>query len=77
MPRSFAWSGPTTVAAGENGTTHYRIQGLTLVIEYAPQSIGGDASMRVHPMYRDPTAALIALMHSLAPTRSPPAVRDA
>ncbi len=51
----FAWSGPTTVAAGENGTAYYRIQGPTLVIEYAPQRIGGDASMHVHAMYRDPT----------------------
>lgn len=33
----FAWSGPTT-----NGTpAYYRIQGPTLVIEYAPQPLGG------------------------------------
>jgi hypothetical protein len=26
-----------------------------LVIEYAPQTLGGDPSMHVHTMYRDPT----------------------
>ena len=44
----FAWSGPTT-----NGTVAYfRIQGPTVVIEYAPQR--GDL-MHVHTIYRDPT----------------------
>jgi hypothetical protein len=51
----FAWSGPTTVVAGHNGTAYYRIQGPSLVIEYAPQRLGGDLSMHVHTMYRDPT----------------------
>jgi hypothetical protein len=51
----FAWSGPTTVTAGRNGTAYYRIQGPNLVIEYAPQPLGGDLSMHVHTMYRDPT----------------------
>src|SRR5262249_44250125 len=51
----FAWSGPTTVSAGRNGTAYYRIQGPNLVIEYAPQELGGDPSMHVHTMYRDPT----------------------
>jgi hypothetical protein len=51
----FAWSGPTTVEAGKNGTAYYRIQGPSLVIEYAPQRLGGDLSMHVHTMYRDPT----------------------
>jgi hypothetical protein len=51
----FAWSGPTTVAPGRNGTSYYRIQGPNLVIEYAPQSMGGDPSMHIHTMYRDPT----------------------
>src|SRR4051794_39232795 len=36
----FAWSGPTTSAPGKNGTAYYRIQGPSLVIEYAPQSMG-------------------------------------
>lgn len=43
----FAWSGPTT-----NGSVAYfRIQGPTIVIEYAPQQ--GDL-MHVHTIYRDP-----------------------
>src|SRR3954447_21965091 len=43
----FAWSGPTT-----NGSAAYfRIQGPTLVIEYAPQR-GID---HIHTIYRDPT----------------------
>ena len=51
----FAWSGPTTAAPGKNITAYYRIQGPKLVIEYAPQRLGGDPSMHVHTMYRDPT----------------------
>ena len=51
----FAWSGPTTVTPGQNSTAYYRIQGPTLVIEYAPQRMGGDASMHIHTIYRDPT----------------------
>lgn len=47
----FAWSGPTTVEPGKNGTSYYRIQGPKLVIEYAPQP-GED---HVHTIYRDPT----------------------
>jgi len=47
----FAWSGPTT-----NGTpAYYRIQGPALVIEYAPQPLGGDPTMHIHTIYRDPT----------------------
>ncbi len=51
----FAWSGPTTGTAGQNIAAYYRIQGPNLVIEYAPQRMGGDPSMHVHTMYRDPT----------------------
>ncbi len=51
----FAWSGPVTAAAGSNITAYYRIQGPHLVIEYAPQRLGGDPSLHVHTMYRDPT----------------------
>ena len=44
----FAWSGSTT-----NGElAYYRIQGPTLVIEYAPQQ--GDLG-HIHTIYRDPT----------------------
>jgi hypothetical protein len=43
----FAWSGPTT-----NGSVAYfRIQGPTLVIEYAPQNTVD----HIHTIYRDPT----------------------
>jgi hypothetical protein len=51
----FAWSGPTTTAPGKNISAYYRIQGPHLVIEYAPQTLGGDPSLHVHTMYRDPT----------------------
>lgn len=51
----FAWSGPTTAEAGKNITAYYRIQGPNLVIEYAPQTLGGDPALHVHTMYRDPT----------------------
>jgi hypothetical protein len=51
----FAWSGPTTVTPGTNITAYYRIQGPHLVIEYAPQTLGGDPALHVHTMYRDPT----------------------
>ena len=51
----FAWSGPITATPGHSITAYYRIQGPHLVIEYAPQRLGGDPSMHVHAMYRDPT----------------------
>jgi hypothetical protein len=51
----FAWSGATTVTPGRNITAYYRIQGPHVVIEYAPQELGGDPSLHVHTMYRDPT----------------------
>jgi hypothetical protein len=44
----FAWSGPTS-----NGSpAYFRVQGPTLVIEYAPQ--GGSVD-HIHTIYRDPT----------------------
>jgi hypothetical protein len=51
----FAWSGPATVTPGSNITAYYRIQGPHLVIEYAPQRLGGDPALHVHTMYRDAT----------------------
>jgi hypothetical protein len=51
----FAWSGPTTHEPGRNGTAYYRVQGPKLVIEFAPQGMGGDPTNHVHTMYRDPT----------------------
>ena len=50
----FAWSGPTT-----NGSAAYfRIQGPTLLIEYAPQRLRGSGGLdtnHIHTIYRDPT----------------------
>jgi hypothetical protein len=51
----FAWSGSTTVTPGRNSTAYYRIQGPKLVIEYAPQPLGGDPTLHIHTIYRDPT----------------------
>ena len=51
----FAWSGPLTHEAGKNGSSYYRIQGPRLVIEFSPQGVGGDPTMHVHTIYRDPT----------------------
>jgi len=46
---------PDNGTPGKNISAYYRIQGPHLVIEYAPQGLGGDASNHVHTMYRDPT----------------------
>jgi len=51
----FAWSGSTTHQPGRNGSAYYRIQGPRLLIEFSPQGVGGDSTMHVHTMYRDPT----------------------
>jgi len=51
----FAWSGPTTHEPGRNGSSYYRIQGPKVVIEFSPQGVGGDSTMHVHTVYRDPT----------------------
>ena len=51
----FAWSGPTTHEAGKNGSSYYRIQGPNLIVEFSPQGVGGDPTMHVHTIYRDPT----------------------
>ena len=46
----FAWSGST-----EKGrAAYFRIQGPTVIIEYAPQG-SGSPPMHIHTMYRDPT----------------------
>jgi uncharacterized protein DUF3500 len=44
----FAWSGPTSAGS----SAYFRIQGPTLVVEYAPQRGGVD---HIHTIYRDPT----------------------
>jgi Protein of unknown function (DUF3500) len=51
----FAWSGPTTHESGKNGSAYYRIQGPKVIIEFSPQGVGGDLTMHVHTVYRDPT----------------------
>jgi hypothetical protein len=57
----FAWSGPTT-----NGSAAYfRVQGPTIVIEYAPQG-GVD---HIHTIYRDPDQRLRS--EACAPVRAP------
>ena len=43
----FAWSGPTTAGS----VAYFRIQGPTVVIEYAPQKTVD----HIHTIYRDPT----------------------
>jgi hypothetical protein len=47
----FAWSGPTE----KDKAAYFRIQGPTVVIEYAPQRLGGDATKHTHTIYRDAT----------------------
>jgi hypothetical protein len=47
----FAWSGPTE----KGGAAYFRIQGPTVIIEYAPQRLGGDPTNHIHTIYRDPT----------------------
>jgi hypothetical protein len=46
----FAWSGPTE----KGGAAYFRIQGPTVIIEYAPQRLGGDATKHIHTIYREP-----------------------
>ena len=43
----FAWSGPIE----KGSAAYFRIQGPTLVIEYAPQN----SVDHIHTIYRDPT----------------------
>lgn len=47
----FAWSGPTE----KDSSAYFRIQGPTVLIEYAPQRLGGDTKKHIHTIYRDPT----------------------
>ena len=47
----FAWAGPT-----ENGKgAYFRIQGPTVLIEYAPQGPADANTDHIHTIYRDPT----------------------
>lgn len=47
----FSWSGPTQ----PKSDISYIIQGPTLIIEYACQSLGGNPIDHLHTMYRDPS----------------------
>ena len=47
----FSWGGPVK----KGGDFSYRLQGPTLIIEYAGQDLGGDPHNHLHSMYRDPT----------------------
>jgi hypothetical protein len=47
----FAWAGPTTNGRG----AYFRIQGPTVLIEYAPQGQGDNNTDHIHTIYRDPT----------------------
>ncbi|MEM9478875.1 MAG: DUF3500 domain-containing protein [Verrucomicrobiota bacterium] len=47
----FAWWGP----AEDGGDYSYRIQGPSLIIEFAGQDLGGDPHDHLHSIYRDPT----------------------
>jgi hypothetical protein len=47
----FAWFGPKQPGSDVS----FRIQGPTLIIEYAGQDLGGDPTNHLHTMYRDPT----------------------
>ena len=47
----FAWSGPTSSDAAAS----YRIQSPTIMIELAPQNLGGDPTNHIHAMLRHPT----------------------
>ena len=48
---TFAWYGPTT----EGEAAYFRVTGPSVLIEYSPQSMGGDATEHIHGIYRDPT----------------------
>lgn len=47
----FAWSGPTE----KGSAAYFRVQGPTVIIEYAPQRMGGDPTKHIHTIYRDST----------------------
>jgi hypothetical protein len=47
----FAWSGSTS-----NGDpAYFRVQGPTVLIEYAPQGSSRASTDHIHTIYRDPT----------------------
>jgi hypothetical protein len=47
----FAWWGP----ASPLGAAYWRVTGPMVLLEFAPQALGGDQTQHAHNMYRDPT----------------------
>ncbi len=47
---TFAWSGPTA----KRSDISYRLQGPSVIIEFACQDLGGDPLNHLHSMYRNP-----------------------
>jgi hypothetical protein len=47
----FAWSGRTE----EDSAAYFRMHGPTVIIEYAPQSVGGDPTKHISHDLCDPT----------------------
>lgn len=52
-----AWNGREQHEPGRNGVSYFRIQGPNVWIVFSPQFPGGDLSMHVHTIYRDPMRA--------------------
>lgn len=48
-PTYFSWRGPVTAGSA----AYFRVQGPNLFIEFAPQSMGGNANNHIHAMYRE------------------------
>lgn len=51
----FAWNGPVDGSQGTPADVSYRVQGPTVLVEYACQNLGGNPLDHLHSMYRDPT----------------------
>ena len=47
----FVWYGPTEVGSA----SYFRVAGPTIVIEFSPQGMGGNAADHIHGIYRDPS----------------------
>ncbi|MEY4529695.1 MAG: hypothetical protein RLZZ156_416 [Deinococcota bacterium] len=47
----FAWSG----GVNDGAAAYFRVTAPTLILEFAPQGMGGSAANHTHSMYRDPT----------------------
>jgi hypothetical protein len=45
----------TATPSTSHSAAYFRVTGPTVVIEYSPQQMGGDAANQIHGIYRDPT----------------------